>query len=402
VPVESRASRRSTSGFVTICPKFQNVLSTAGLSSPRDFLEMAGEMISGHPDRNVARVVLPAATGPLPAFLKREYHIPWKDRWRSWRDGYGWSSMSLREARALDCAGACGVSVPPWVAAGEDGEGRAFLLLASIAGVELRRHLLALRRRAPEERRQFARTLGQQIARMHDSGISHPDLYAKHIFVERETNGITIIDWQRTGLPHHLSVEERCRDLAALHASIADELANGNERRALLAAYCEAATAALPSMDKVQRMIEQRAAIRMQRSSVREQRLPTWHDCQPLFWLDGEALAATPRCCALWTAEELRHIAYPSMRNRGAEKSLTILRPDLRTARLTQRRTIRPLGRMHDWCRGKRWSAPELRSAAHLLRQERLGAAPRLLAFGQRFLPGGVVDSFLLEDVEAA
>lgn len=402
MPVESRASRRSTSSFVTICPKFQDVLSTAGLSSPRDFLEMAGEMISGHPSRNVARVVLPTATGPISAFLKREYRIPWKDRWRSWRDGYGWSSLSLREARALDCADACGVSVPRWIATGEDGEGRAFLLLASIRGVELRRHLLALRRRPLEERRQFAQVLGRQIAHMHNGGISHPDLYAKHIFVERESDRIAILDWQRTRPPHPLGVEERCRDLAALHASVADELAHGDERRALLAAYCEAATAALPSIDKVQRMIEQRAAIRMQRSSVREQRLPTWHDCQPLLWLDGEALVATPRCCALWTAEELRHIAYPSLRNRNAKQSLTILRPDLRMARLTQRRTIRPLGRMRDWCRGKRWSAPELRSAAHLLRQERLGSPPRLLAFGQKFLPGGVVDSFLLEDVEAA
>jgi hypothetical protein len=130
--------------------------------------------------------------------------------------------------------------------------------------------------------------------------------------------------------------------------------------------------------------------------------LPTWHQCQPLFWLGGEALAATPRCCELFAKPELERLAYGLTKRTDAIEKLTLLGPNLFRVRLTKRRTIRPLGQAADWCRGRRWTAPELRSAAHLLRQERLGAPPRLLAFGQKFLPGGIVDSFLLEDAEAA
>lgn len=395
-----RATRLS--GWVRVAPGAAELLSVAGLRNNEDFFEMPGEIISGHPGRNVARVTLMTASGPVQAFLKREHHVSWFDRLKNWRDGFGWCSVSVREATTLERLAERQVNAPPWLAVGEDDTGRAFLLVRAVEGLELRRYLLRLRRRPLTERIAFYQRLATVIAGLHESGFAHPDLYAKHVLVNPKTTEISILDWQRTGRPATLTPSQRARDLAALHASIADELADAGDRQAFLAEYCKHAHKHVPNIRDFRLLIESVAARRLRRSSVREQRLPTWQDSQPLVWLAGEALAVTPRCRAMWSAEDLARLAY-GMRG-GAKNAvvLKVLTNDLRTVRLTQRRTVRPFGPVLDWWRGQRWTAPELRSAAHLLRQERLGAAPKLLAFGQRFLSGGVVESFLLEDADAA
>lgn len=395
-----RRRSRCGRGFVLVQPQFEALLSDAGMTEPQDFLEHPGEMIGGHPDRNVAKVMLEAAARPIAAILKREYRVSWTDRLKSLLAGFGWYSTSCREALTLELLAKSGIVAPEWLAAGEDGERRAFVLVRAVEGVDLRRLLLSMRRRPARERHEFCRRLGGLIATMHDRGIAHPDLYAKHILVDRDSNRITLVDWQRTLRPHVLSVATRSRDLAALHASVADELADAEDRQAFLLAYCRACATKLPPFDELCRQIERGAEARLQRSSVREQRLPTWHESQSLLWLDGEALAATPRCRRLWSCAELRQMAYGMQGRHESERSMTIWRPDRLPARLIQRRTSRLLRQIGDWWRGRRWTSPELHAAAHLLRQERLGAAPTLLAFGQRLLAGGIVESFLLQDAD--
>ncbi|HLW68796.1 MAG TPA: lipopolysaccharide kinase InaA family protein, partial [Gemmataceae bacterium] len=331
-------------------------------------------------------------------FLKREHHIPWKDRWRSFRAGFGLVSLSQREAGMIDIVKQAGIAAPDWLAVGEDGYGRAFLLLKAMdSAVDLRQYL---RRGSEEEHCELARLLGEIVAGMHDKGIEHPDLYAKHVFVDPQTMRFALIDWQRSRKPRRLSFPECCRDLAALNGSLADELAGDQVRREFLRLYCQRRGHEAGSLEDFCQEIQARTARLLHRASIREQRLPTLYESQPLFWLDGEALCVTPRGQELWHADALLALGYPERRRPGSE-SVSLTLPDGNVGELTRRRSLRLFGRCRDWLRQKRWTSPEVRQAGHLLRRERLGErGPMLLAFGQRPREFGVVESFVLTQKE--
>jgi hypothetical protein len=211
---------------------------------------------------------------------------------------------------------------------------------------------------------------------------------------------LALIDWQRSRTPRRLSPQDCARDLAALNASLADELANASVRSEFLQSYCARRGAGAPPVDDFCREIQRRTARLLNRASIHEQRLPTWQESQPLFWLDGEALCVTPRGRQLWHADTLAALGY-STESHGSHEVLSLRLPDGGIGELTRRRTWRWLGRSRDWLRQKRWTSPEVRQAGHLLRLERLGeAGPRLLAFGQRFVRFGIVESFLLAETQ--
>jgi tRNA A-37 threonylcarbamoyl transferase component Bud32 len=389
-------------GFVQVNPGYRERLAAWGLQSPADFLDHPGEIVSGHPDRHVMRVRLGDCKNHLNAYLKREHRVPWKDRWASLRDGFGFSSVSCREAATLRLLEAHGIPAPDWIAAGEDGRGRAFLLLKAIEGTaDLRLHLLKKTHYPARLRRGFARDLGQMLARMHDAGIEYPDLYAKHILVEDRTAAVTFLDWQRSRKPHRLSWRTRCRDLAALNASLADELANPLDRFAFLLAYLRASGADILRVSTICRRLEGRTQTLLRRSSVREQRLPTYRESQTLIWLDGEAICATRKGQQLFETAQLRQLAYPESSEREYCENIALTIPYGGCGSLLRRRMVRRFGRFRDWLRGRPWCSPEARAAAGLLRRERMGEPARLLAFGQRF-HGGAAESFLLVRTDEA
>ncbi|HEV3142942.1 MAG TPA: lipopolysaccharide kinase InaA family protein, partial [Gemmataceae bacterium] len=384
-------------GWMRVNSAYSHLLQTNGFTKPQDFFDAPGPIISGHPDRHVLRMTIGY---DLCCFLKREHRVPWKYRWRSFRAGFGFISLSQREEMMLQVLQQAGVGAPEWLAVGEDGQGRAFLLLKEIEGsIDLRRFL---RQSSAEEKCEAAGRLGEFVADLHRKGIEHPDLYAKHILIHPRTKQFTLIDWQRSRLPHRLSFSDRCRDLAALNASLAEDLATEEIRREFLRAYCGCARAVMPPPAYFCREVQRRTARLLERTSIREQRLPTWNESQPLFWLDGEALCVTPRGQELWHADALAALGYgaESGRSPGYE-AMSLHLPDNAVGELVRRRTWRLLGRSRDWLRQKRWTSPEVRQAGHLLRLERVGErGPSLLAFGQRCGPFGVVESFLLTEKE--
>ncbi|MFL5340453.1 MAG: lipopolysaccharide kinase InaA family protein [Gemmataceae bacterium] len=381
-----------------INPAHRARLESLGLSDAADFLELPGEIVSGHPDRHVMRVQL----GGTRAYLKREHRVPLADRLTNWWAGFGMVSVSFREAAMLERLREQNVPAAAWLAAGEDAQGRAFLLLAEAAGaIDLRQHLLRLAPQQRRERRRLAHRLGGLIAQIHNQRIEYPDLYAKHILIHPVTGELTLLDWQRARQLTQISWRERCRELAALNASIADELAGRAERLAFLAEYLRRSGSGAPPVAAVCRLIERRMARLLKRSNVREQRLPVVAESQPLIWLDGEAICVTLRCQAMLSASELERFAYPQSQGRnGFLQSRFVDLPDGGRARLACRRTVRRLSQVRNWVRGQRWTAPELRAGAELSRRERVGERPRLLAFGQRCRSWGVIDSFLLADAE--
>jgi tRNA A-37 threonylcarbamoyl transferase component Bud32 len=361
------------------------------LDSAEALLSASGDIISGHPDRHVLRVRI----GAIDAILKREHVVPWKDRFANWRAGFGWVSVSIREAMVLRQTAACGIAVPEWMAVGESADGRAFLLLRAIGRAQdLRRYLQEHRSVSELERRSFARLLARRVARIHELGFEYPDLYAKHVLIDSAQRRISFLDWQRGRRTTALGWRARCRDLAALSASLSDELASPADKFIFLLAYYRCVDDNTIGFKRVCRRIERRTRRLLKRSSLREQRLPTRHESQTLVWLDGEALCVTPFGQSLYDRDSLERLAYNSCDSGSGQSRVEL--PNGHSATLVCRVTRRRLGPVLDCLRQRHWISPEARHAADLLRLERLGEPPRLLAFGQRIRGFGLVQSFLL------
>ena len=83
--------------------RYVEILRREGLREPTAFLDLQAVIVSGHPGRNVARLTLGKGIG-IGLFLKREAAVSWLTRCRNALAGFGFVSLSLREAK--DSAGA--------------------------------------------------------------------------------------------------------------------------------------------------------------------------------------------------------------------------------------------------------------------------------------------------------
>src|SRR5947209_1920402 len=129
-------------GWVIIDARWRRRFAARGLTSARDFLGLDGDIISGHADRHVVRLVLGRGLNRTVMFLKREHRSPWPARLRNWFAGYGWVSKSVREARVLNDLREARIRAPQALAFGEDGGGRAFVLVKESRGaIDLRTFL---------------------------------------------------------------------------------------------------------------------------------------------------------------------------------------------------------------------------------------------------------------------
>ena len=396
--------------FVEINPRYRPLLAQAGLTAPEHFLALPAVIVSGHPDRHVARVTVGAGSAAVAAFLKREHRVPWRDRLANAWAGFGFVSKSRREAQTLRALSQAGVACPEWLAAGEDGQGRAFLLLRGLAGaLDLRDFLRRRCGAPPREQFRLARTLGEALARTHRAGFNHPDLYAKHVLVAPDGKQVHFIDWQRTRRRTSVPWRTRWRDLAALDATLAEELAPRAIRRTCLRAYLSATVPARDLAAELTRSLDRiraRAHRLLHKRHVRDQRAPPLPPgAQDLLWLDGEALCVTGR---FWG--ELRGgvpdwlpLAPAAAGWAGRTDCREVELPGGRRGLLVRRWRNQPLGWLWAALRGGRPASPELRQAAALFRLQRQGGgAARLLAFGQRRAPPWRTESFLLTEVPSA
>jgi tRNA A-37 threonylcarbamoyl transferase component Bud32 len=384
--------------FMEVNPKYQSLLARLGLVRPDDVLAVRGPIISGHPGRNVTHMSLSPAGPPL-AFLKREYIVSGRDRLGSALAGFGFVSRSRREGlvlKALDGHGG-----PEWIAFGEDGSGRAFVLIADSGGVELRRYLSEVRRPrldAERDRRLLARSLGKTLARLHQEGFRHGDLYAKHVLVNPATRRVTFLDWQRGRLGCGNDWPSRLRDLAALDATLVEELAAPRERLVFLRAYLKGCVNA-PAAAVVVRRVRELSAMLLRKRRVREVRCIPSAVEQSVLWLDGEALCVTPEFQAELGAGVPAWLRRPHGRGDGLVRTVVPL-PGGRRGLLVWRRRRSLLGWLGSLVWPRPLLTPEVREAGLLFRRQRLGEpAPRLLAFGQRCRFPGHTESFLLTEL---
>jgi tRNA A-37 threonylcarbamoyl transferase component Bud32 len=362
---------------VVVRPDWVERCRVRGLTTPEAFLEIPGEIISGHPDRHVMRVIL--ADGSV-AYLKREHRIRWRDRFRNWRAGFGWVSKSVREGRILQQLDQLGLHAPKWLAFGEDSAGRAFLLVEEAAGTDLRR--LQLNDADADE---LAAHLGRFCAELHESSVDHPDLYAKHFLIDPANLNLVILDWQRATVGKEVTWPARIRALAALAATVSESLTTPRRRARFLWAYRRVIRAARqtgsPSFANLAQQVQAEVKQLERRRGIREQKQPPLpKSAQWLVWLNGEVLCSVPDVSHLLDSPWMHLALYDQTRDGTALR----LSED-RCAQLQVRHYRNPLGRLVAWLRGRAWRAPELRRARLLFHLERHHVpAPRLLAFGQR------------------
>lgn len=367
----------------TVRPECRDWLDAAGLRTATDFLTLPGVVVSGHVGRNVSRVEIAGTT----AYLKREHRVRVRDRFRAWRDGFGWQSVSAREAAVLRRLDGHQLPGPKWLAYGEAG-GVAFLLVAAAEGENDLRSV-------PRLPASHAARLGLVIARLHAAGVDQPDLFAKHVLIRPDTGRFTILDWQRAVLRETVPWAARVRSLAALRATAGGAAFSAHMWTELLSAYlAEAGTAGgrVPSLghlagqvDGLARSLARRPGFRLHRPTA----VP-----QELVRIDGETVCAVPAVATeLAGPEAIARLYDPA--NDGMRLSLRQGRMGV----LGVRRTRLPFGRWWATVRGRVWRSPELRVARLLFHLERFQIpAPKLLAYGQRPSVAGPAGSFVLSE----
>jgi tRNA A-37 threonylcarbamoyl transferase component Bud32 len=372
-------------------------LRSRGLLTADQLVELPGEVVSGHADRHVRRVELPGSD--VVYYLKRQHHVGWRERLWQAVAGFGWVSRSEREARLLQQLESAGFACPNWVAVGEDGRGRAFLLVEELAGfVELRRLLSDTR--VSLDRRGLAERAGQIVAELHAAGFTTPELTAKHVFVSPDSLAVGLLDWQCARRVARLNTLGRLRALAALHASLAEHLATGRERVRFFRAYRRAAGLPPSNRNGYARAIESVARAARDRRSIRDQRQPTDAGGQRLVWLADEAVCAVPDVAAVWPTPAVAPPFYSA--EAPTDRVTTIRLPDGRPGVLHRFRTFAPLGRLVARLRGRSWRSPGATLGRVLFHLERYGIpAPRLLAFGQLETGPAPADSFALHEPPA-
>lgn len=390
------AAARAAAGWVVVQPRYRRRFLAWGLATAGDFLDLPGVIVSGHADRHVVRVVLGRGRKRVVGYLKREHRVPWPVRLANLKDGFGWVSKSRREAVILRDLRRAGLPAPRCLAHGADDAGRAFVLVASVKqAVDLRTFLYRDGGWSGVARRELAARIGEALARIHASGFDCPDLSSKHVLIRRRGLSPVVIDWQRTRRARRVRWPVRLRELAALNATLADELATQRDRLRCLRAYLLAALGHRPALRTWAAVIARQDAKLRDRRTARELRCPPLDGTsQRLRWIDGERLAVTARFWRDCHRSVPRWLDEVSLAPIGRTTE-TELQWRGRRVVLRQFPPSGPVRRWWNWLRGRHEVAPGPRLGGELFRRERLGeSGPRPLAFGQR--PDG--GSFILFD----
>ncbi|MFO0926011.1 MAG: lipopolysaccharide kinase InaA family protein [Gemmataceae bacterium] len=381
--------RRTARGFVRINPTHRGWLRRLRLVDAEDFLRLEAVIVSGHIGRQVGRLTLSDGADVRTVYLKRETQVRWRTRLTNFLAGFGWVSRCVREAGVLQALEREELTGPRWLATGEDDQGRAFLLVEEVVGAE---PLMAvLGRLDGEQRRALAVRLGRLLARLHQTGFFHRDLYAKHVLVRDET--LCLLDWQRAWRGAWVPYLARVRDLATLHATLPDAVTGLRDRLTLLRAYL-GPTVSVRLLRRYAVDVEACSRQLQKRRHIREKRQPPTAEPQNWICHDGEALCVTPAMAALMGGESLdwlRLDRQPVQASAGSRSGRELSRrwlvlPGQRYGLLVRRRMpIRFAQILRHWLLGSPLLTPEQREATLLWRLERHGVpAPRVLGFGRR------------------
>jgi tRNA A-37 threonylcarbamoyl transferase component Bud32 len=194
--------------------------------------------------------------------------VRYRDLVRNAWHGFGWCATAVREGAILQAAQRAGVGCPEVVALGEAGT-EAFVLTSDESNKsELRTYLTT--HEVFDTRIRLAESIGRELAKMHDAGFDHPDLFAKHLLVSDDQR-ICILDWQRARWRKSVPWRLRMRDLALLDATLHDALASDRLRLRCLRAYLRATTQGdAPPLARMARGVRAESARLRGEQSIRE------------------------------------------------------------------------------------------------------------------------------------
>lgn len=385
--------------MLQIDARFANFFLDLGLTKPEDFLNLSGVVQSGHPNRHVLQLKLGHGSQTRTVYLKKEHVVPRKDRWNNFWEGFGFISKSTREYEVLQQLRKLDIGCPQPMAVGEDEQGRAFLLLESWEkSISLPRFL---RNACRWEKYRVLWHLGRAIARMHNAGCNHPDLYSKHILVHSETNSFCFLDWQRSRHKFDVSWDCRSRDLAALHATVSEESADAKARLLLLDGYLQQCQEELPEKEIPSRpifakQIEAKAEKLLRRRRIVELRKDVDVQAdQQLIWVDGERLC-------------LRKKFYDQIGGKTPQvlHDLSALSPapgwsrldwrDIQGQLYFARKSVKSMGAWQGW-KSVTAISQDVKIAGLIFRLQRFGVkTPELLAMGHRKVGQLVEECFVL------
>ncbi|HUW57436.1 MAG TPA: lipopolysaccharide kinase InaA family protein [Planctomycetota bacterium] len=202
-----------------------------------------GELINSHGWREVLRMELEGDGETRTVYLKKFSPVQLKDAVKDLLRFRRVRTNALREFDMLCLFERAGVRVPETIACGERhvlGRDRgAFVMVEHLARGRALDEVLPALRDVPRRRR-LIRSLARFVRRMHDTGLGHTALYAKHLFVTEEPDGdwsVAVIDLQQAVCRRAVSRRRRGRDLATLLVSLPPGVTTPRERWRFLLEY---------------------------------------------------------------------------------------------------------------------------------------------------------------------
>lgn len=225
-----------------VIAKLHHVLRQLGLDSMEGVKAFRGELIKNHKgQRDIQRIVADVNGTQLTFYLKRNWRPYRKDGLKSlFTRGEVWSQSRTEWENSLALQRA-GIRVAEPIAYGEEcgplWENFSFILTAAAQG-DLTFDEFIRTSRDAGERAVVLRHVAAEVRRMHDAGLATPDLFARHIFIERGTEPrLCLIDMARLDRRKRLSDKFRARDLAALNITMPLRFVSDAERKAFFTSY---------------------------------------------------------------------------------------------------------------------------------------------------------------------
>lgn len=274
----------------------RTALQESRLSRFADFAGFSsGETVNSHgprevsprgPAREVVRFEMRGTPSPRTVYLKRARASHLKDALKDLLRLRRVRTRARHEFDMLVRFRRAGVSVPDALAAGERHVfGRdvgSFVLVAALG--EGRPLDVALAEpESPGVRLDILRSLARSVRAMHDAGLTHGELFARHVFAAEHSGGswkFSFIDLQQAKAESRTSRGRRARDLAALLVSLPPDETTMRERLAFLREYL-----GRPSLRRDDLAFARGAVLAAARRFVRRDSCRSWR----------AALAGSPR-----------------------------------------------------------------------------------------------------------
>lgn len=201
-----------------------------------------GAFIKRHRYRDVLKFVATLGGNSLVFFLKRD----WKGSKKAGllsvlKHGAAWSVSRVEWENYLALEHAK-LQTAELVAYGEEcgllWERFSFIITRAASGDQTLGQFLR-ESRVRESRRHVIEALAREIRKMHDAGLAAPDLFTRHIFLDRQgaVPRFSFIDLARLDRKGNISLKRRARDLAALNITAPLRHVSAFERVRFLRTY---------------------------------------------------------------------------------------------------------------------------------------------------------------------